>query len=179
MDRDKGKKIMNLAMIPCTLCNQDTAGNHALECPNNPSNQSASGGTVGYGKHIDITDQQLNPPLPRKEGYQPDNTDKPEGLNPPTEADTIGGNIPRKEVISIQPGDVVVVTVPDKCTLAECESLTRNVEYLFPGIKSMILDEGASLEVYREQGKVDKCPCQCKTCDKTCVNYREQVKDGD
>ena len=138
----------------------------------------------------------------------------------------------RKEVISIQPGDKIIITSPMVLSEKATSYIIHKVEGLFPGTKCLLLEDGMKMEVYREQkygpldvtgidgikayvcgncpdcscgrdfeqcpkrdreqkserlGKLhvgdrkqlkgDKCPCQCKTCDKSCVHYREQVKE--
>ena len=91
------------------------------------------------GKHIDITDEQLNPSLPRKEGQYP-----------PTMADTMdGGNwdVARKEVISIQPGDVITIKQDNPIEwLSFCVTEGHSNRVTFPRGKF-------TLEVYREQVK--------------------------
>ena len=58
--------------------------------------------------------------------------------------------LPRKEVISIQPGDVIACHSPlDDASLAEHAHLNE----IFPNNAHIILCKGMSLEVYREQVK--------------------------
>ena len=94
--------------------------------------------------------------LPRKEGYQPDKTSKPEGQNPPTSDDTMSNPITcglcgRKEVISIQTGDVVTVSYKRKLSEAEIEDKKEVYSAVFPNNLTVLLDRGTTLEVYREQ----------------------------
>jgi hypothetical protein len=97
--------------------------------------------------------------------------------------------LPRKEVISIQPGDVVVMSSKCDYSLKERNTLNDGLKALFPYNKSVLLINGDSLEVYREQGKVaDKGDCTCEGGPKwesvrgtdrcsECGGLREQVKD--
>ena len=65
----------------------------------------------------------------------------------------------RKEIISIQPGDVIVCKLDDSIAPLSIEgihNLKGHLKHAFPNTKSFILEDGMSLEVYREQGKVDK-----------------------
>ena len=83
--------------------------------------------------------------------------------------------LPRKEVISIQPGDVVVVSTPEQMTEREHKGLSDILAEIMPKSKSLILSGGMSLEVYREQGKiVDVTGLDGK---KTFAKVGEQVKD--
>jgi hypothetical protein len=106
--------------------------------------------------------QYNTPPMPKVKDP------KPEG-NPP---------LPRKEVISIQPGDVIAVTSSEGTTEKNRNGAADLTHIAFPDNSILLLPNGMSLEVYREQDKDDKCPCECETCDKLCVNHsREQVKE--
>jgi hypothetical protein len=61
--------------------------------------------------------------------------------------------LPRKEVISIQPGDVVVLTCKCDCTEKQAEAIRLEFKTLFPNNETVLLAGGATLEVYREQVK--------------------------
>jgi hypothetical protein len=61
--------------------------------------------------------------------------------------------LPRKEVISIQPGDVVVLTCKCDCTEKQAEAIRLEFKTLFPNNETVLLAGGATLEVYREQAK--------------------------
>jgi hypothetical protein len=61
--------------------------------------------------------------------------------------------LPRKEVISIQPGDVVVVLSPVGLCERAYDNISRSLSNSFPDNKAVILDEGMTMEVYREQGR--------------------------
>ena len=63
-------------------------------------------------------------------------------------------DIPRKEVISIQPGDVIVLDCHGPITQEFHKLAQSDLKEAFPGHKSVILHDGLSLEVYREQGKL-------------------------
>jgi hypothetical protein len=155
-----------------------------------------------YGKHIDITDEQLNPSLPRKEEYE---TFKA-GLDKAYRASGLGvddffaskdmfealkgqtmdlydsGYATRKEVISIQPGDVVVCKCTAPLTLKESDRIKIDLRRAFPNTKSVFLGESMSLEVYREQDlkMVDGKPIdieQAKRAFKPHPEDREQVKE--
>jgi hypothetical protein len=60
-------------------------------------------------------------------------------------------SLPRKEVISIQPGDVIVL----KCDVSlDADAHTAcqvSLQNWFPSNKCIVVDGGMSLEVYREQ----------------------------
>lgn len=54
------------------------------------------------------------------------------------------------DVLRLQPGDVLVVTVPEPILTEEAwHHLTQEMNRLFPGIKHTILLEGTSLSVVR------------------------------
>jgi len=61
--------------------------------------------------------------------------------------------LPRKEVISIQPGDMVTVTTPYELSAIASNELKFNVAEMLPdGVNVIVLSGGATLKVYREQG---------------------------
>lgn len=83
--------------------------------------------------------------------------------------------LPRKEVISIQPGDVIAVHLVRSLSLQGISNLKAALKPAFPDNKIIVLDEGMTLEVYREQGKlVDVTGLDGK---KTFKKVGEQVKD--
>jgi hypothetical protein len=61
----------------------------------------------------------------------------------------------RKEVISIQPGDVIVLTCPEGYNMSEKNGkrLKETLLDAFPNNTSLVLVNGVTLEVYREQAK--------------------------
>ena len=61
--------------------------------------------------------------------------------------------IPRKEVISIQPGDVIVVSSKATLTEAAHAELGDKMKHLFPDNNNVLLMNGDTMEVYREQGR--------------------------
>jgi len=61
--------------------------------------------------------------------------------------------LPRKEVISIQPGDVVAVMYPGSLSTKVSICLKEQIREIFPRTDVIILEDGMSLEVYREQVK--------------------------
>ncbi len=66
-------------------------------------------------------------------------------------------SLPRKEVISIQPGDLVALTTPYHLEVPEIDVMKRSVARLLPdGTNVIVLSGGATLEVYREQVKETK-----------------------
>lgn len=62
-----------------------------------------------------------------------------------------GAEIPRKEVISTQPGDVIVANSPTGLSDKERFELRLGLDQVFPDNKAVILENGITLEVYREQ----------------------------
>ena len=58
-----------------------------------------------------------------------------------------------KEAISIQPGDIVVMSCKDKLSEQAIGTLNTNLSQLFPNNKTVLMCNGDSLEVYREQGR--------------------------
>jgi len=84
--------------------------------------------------------------------------------------------IPRKEVISIQPGDVAVVTTPYKLSAQSSNKLKFDVaEMMSDGVDVIVLSGGATMEVYREKGKyVDVAGIDGA---KQFTTIREQVKE--
>jgi hypothetical protein len=70
-------------------------------------------------------------------------------------------SLPRKEVISIQPGDVVVLTSKLEYSLQGRNTLNGMLMSLFPNNKTVLLINGDTMEVYREReshtatGKID------------------------
>jgi len=69
--------------------------------------------------------------------------------------DTPLNTLPHKEVISIQPGDVIVLSVPEEITADRVKIIEGNAQNIFPQCKVVVLASGMSLEVYREQVKAD------------------------
>ncbi len=59
-----------------------------------------------------------------------------------------------KEVISIQPGDVIVMTLPSEMTSDLRHAITIRLDRMFPNTESIVLGGSETLEVYREQEKV-------------------------
>jgi hypothetical protein len=94
-------------------------------------------------------------------------------------------DLPRKEVISIQPGDVAVIKADASINEKGQDYIRKQLNNTFPDNKTIILDQGMSLEVYREQGKPSKaanCPGNCKTCNARCIDrleayIGEQIKE--
>ena len=72
----------------------------------------------------------------------------------PTQPDPL----PRKEVISIQPGDKIVLSIEYTLTQKAHERIKETLELEFPNTECLILDGGATLEVYREQVKETVAP---------------------
>ena len=59
-----------------------------------------------------------------------------------------------KEVISIQPGDVIVVTTPYILDPSDSDIMKRDLAEIFPDSANItLLSGGATLDVYREQGR--------------------------
>ena len=80
------------------------------------------------------------PPMPECKPPKPDN-DK----------------LTHKEVISIQPGDVVTVTTPYELSSRATDKLKFNVAEMLPdGVNVIVLSGGATMEVYRERSHADK-----------------------
>ena len=63
------------------------------------------------------------------------------------------GYASRKEVISIQPGDVIVLMYKQPLTDKACNMIKDAMKPAFPDTKCIVLDGGTTLEVYREQVK--------------------------
>jgi hypothetical protein len=90
-------------------------------------------------------------------------------------------SLPRKEVISIQPGDVIVLKHPDFLTKETVSRIIKTVEGVWPNNKCLVLDNGMSLEVYREQEYVHKdedTACErtdCGPCAVKCDWYLEKT----
>ena len=87
-------------------------------------------------------------------------------------------SLPRKEVISIQPGDVVVLTNPYGVSMEQQDLAEADLKRMFPDNESLFLSNGVTLEVYREQGKpsgnkevCDSHRGDCSKCDEEC-KYR-------
>ena len=193
---------MNKAMMQCIYCEQDTAGNHDINCPNNPANWSTSGGTVEYSGLPPVTD---TPPMPKckppmdegttavddkllevltKKAQAYDNIMassewKESAPLPRKELPTCnkmfsGGFAdlcrPRKEVISIRPGDVITIKQDNPIEwLSFCVTDGHSNRVTFPRGKF-------TLEVYREQDKASKasnCPGVCSKCDMRCLDRQE------
>jgi hypothetical protein len=70
------------------------------------------------------------------------------GNNPPTIEPE---SLPRKEVISIQPGDVVVLTNPEIVSMEQQDLAETDLKRMFPDNESLFLSGGVTFEVYREQ----------------------------
>lgn len=64
-------------------------------------------------------------------------------------------SLPRKEVISIQPGDVIVLNCNGPITTEFRIQAEMDLKAVFRNNQSVILHNGMTLEVYREQEKVD------------------------
>ena len=87
----------------------------------------------------------------------------------------------RKEVISIQAGDLVTISTDERLTAAQADHAFKIVLKSCPKANVIFLDNGMTLEVYREQvgdQSEDECPCQCQTCSPSCVHYRETETTG-
>ena len=85
--------------------------------------------------------------------------------------------LPRKEVISIQPGDTIVLDCHGPIT-AEFHKLAKaDIKKAFPGHKSVILHDGLTLEVYREQGKDEPEVDQFALTQDGLDDMGEQVED--
>jgi len=75
---------------------------------------------------------------------------------PPKPEDYCSDKLTNKEVISIQPGDMVTVTTPYELSAIASNELKFNVAEMLPdGVNVIVLSGGATLEVYREQVKDD------------------------
>ncbi len=62
--------------------------------------------------------------------------------------------LPRKEVISIQPGDVIVVDYHDRDLSDKAVGMAKDkIKEYWPNNKCLVLGSGITLEVYREQGR--------------------------
>jgi len=92
--------------------------------------------------------------------------------------------LPRKEVISIQPGDVVVLRSPQMLSEKAADHIDKNMTIAFPNSKIVVLEGDMSLGVYREQveSKIPDCPDPPKPPPKRIVTEgklpkREQVKE--
>jgi hypothetical protein len=99
-------------------------------------------------------------------------------------------SLPRKEVISVQPGDVVVLTNPHGVSMAQQDLAEADLKRMFPDNESLFLSNGVTLEVYREQEKTIQrpegfCELYLKACSgslckvgapETCL-HREKIVD--
>jgi hypothetical protein len=75
--------------------------------------------------------------------------------------------LPRKEVISIQPGDVIALVCEYNFSVEQAETLKAYMKGVFHGHKIVLLEAGMTLEVYREQVKeYAKDKDTCTDCDK-------------
>ena len=59
--------------------------------------------------------------------------------------------LPRKEVISIQPGDKIAIMHPGVLSEKGYATVKKGFTETFPGTECLILEEGMTMEVYREQ----------------------------
>jgi hypothetical protein len=62
--------------------------------------------------------------------------------------------LPRKEVISVQSGDVIAIYAIHEMKRIEYECVSKHIKELYPDNEVMIFDKGMTMEVYREQEKV-------------------------
>jgi hypothetical protein len=86
--------------------------------------------------------------------------------------------LPRKEVISIQQGDVVVFKCDQPLEGDTYTAVRAAHAKMFPNNQTLILDKGMSLEVYREQEAEENV--YCAVCTKSpCRCIGEQAKDED
>lgn len=58
--------------------------------------------------------------------------------------------ITRAEVLTIQPGDRLVLTYPHRVTPEMMGTLREFMERAFPGVPCVVLEEGATLQVVRD-----------------------------
>ncbi len=87
------------------------------------------------------------PPMPKVKDPKPD---IPIGT---IRIGDIGDPLPRKEVISLQPGDVVVLINPNNISAEQRAFAEADLKKFFPDNESLFLSDGVTLEVYREQRK--------------------------
>jgi hypothetical protein len=106
-------------------------------------------------KLMEIFDSQLTDPDKSEFGFEEKMLEKYADLANDVRSLVydIEDSFPHKEVISIQPGDVIAISVPGALSEKACEHIKMSMAIAFPGSKSVILEEGMSLEVYREQVK--------------------------
>jgi uncharacterized protein involved in propanediol utilization len=61
--------------------------------------------------------------------------------------------LPRKEVISIQPGDVIVLSSPTMLSESMAKMIEMKAQAQFPDNTILVLEDSMTMEVYREQVK--------------------------
>lgn len=81
------------------------------------------------------------------------------------EIESTNPSLPHKEVISIQPGDKIVLNLPEKLSPEAYRSIVQSLAETFPNNHCIIIEAGMTMEVYREQESTVK------------VTEGEQVKD--
>lgn len=89
----------------------------------------------------------------------------------------IADPLPRKEVISIQPGDVVVINLSDTITNEGYYQLLSDLTDRFPNNKHLVLDSGVTLEVYREQVKDEATVGELMAAESP-SEFKKAVKEG-
>ena len=112
-------------MIQCLYCKIDmVTGLHAMGCPNR-------------SEYPGLPEVNETPPMPKVKSPKPE--DDP---------------IVKKEVIQIQPGDVLVLTCNEELDEKRVEEIGSEFELMFPDNKTIILGGGSTLDVHRLGEKI-------------------------
>lgn len=64
-----------------------------------------------------------------------------------------GKDLPKLEVVNVNPGDIILIKTEHILSMNQIEKIADQMKIIFPRNSCVILDNGLTIEVYRENKK--------------------------